>query len=111
MIWRPQRRAVLANVPRPRPPGARFYGWHRHFNGSSCDPRWKLVANTVGASRAVVFHVVMYMREHANQPKPRGSFENFRSDVCAVAIEQEAGLVESMKSALRQIGSLEGAQD
>jgi hypothetical protein len=107
MMWqRPPSIASYA-LQRPQHSVEKHYGWFRHFNGLVRDPRWKLIANKTGVPRMMVIGIVMEILEFANQAKPRGSLEDFSSDVSAVALDLERGQIEQVYAALEEIGYID----
>jgi hypothetical protein len=71
------------------------------------DARWKLVANRTGLHRLTVAGIAMDMLESANNTKPRGSLQDFSSEVSAVALELDQETIEEVRDEFERIGFIE----
>lgn len=79
--------------------------WFRWWNGTTCDPKWVLIARKSGQKRALVLAVWSALLEHASETD--GNVAEFDTETYAAWLDEETEAVQAVIDALTEKGMIE----
>jgi hypothetical protein len=77
-------------------------GWFRSHHGAPMDPKWIVVAQRSGASRAEVVAVFWALLDHASRHRDRGSVEGFDVETVSAFLDVSSCFIEKIMESLAQ---------